>query len=101
MVNKPAPGPSITLGPDGSTSSSVLDSVIVCGVPKTDGSNWMMLPARLALASACSITYTRSPEVPEPAPVVVVALTVYTVGEPIVVGRSKAPMSTIPWIVLG
>ena len=61
----------------------------------------MMLPARFGFASACSITYTRSPESPEPVPLALVRFTVYTVGDPIVVGRSKAPMSTLPLMVRG
>ena len=76
IVSRFAPGPLITSGPEGSASSSVLDSVIVCGVPKTLGSKLMMLPARLGFASACSITYTRSPESPEPVPSALVRSTV-------------------------
>ena len=51
-----APGPSMAIGPDGSDSANVLDSVIVCAEPKTVGSNWITLPARLGLASAWPIT---------------------------------------------
>ena len=49
-----APGPSISSGPDGGFNSSVLDSLIVCGVAalKTVGSNSISLPARFVLALA-------------------------------------------------
>ena len=50
IVRSPGPGPSITIGPDGSPKPSPM--VIDCGVAKTVGSNSMMLPARLVLASA-------------------------------------------------
>jgi hypothetical protein len=75
-VTRLAPGPLITSGPAVSESVSVLESVIVCGVPKTVGSNWIRLPSALGLELAWLMQKSRSPVVPEPAPVSVVALTV-------------------------
>ncbi len=59
-----APGPWITSGQSDSLSSSVLESVIVCGFDalKTVGSNSMTLPAALVLALAWVTAQSRSPE---------------------------------------
>ncbi len=57
-MTAPAPGPSITIGPDGPPSSSVLVRAIVCGLDalKTVGSNWITVPARFGSASAWPTT---------------------------------------------
>ena len=55
-VTRFAPGPLITSGPAVSDSVSVLDSVIVCGEPKTVGSNWIRLPSVFGLALAWLMT---------------------------------------------
>jgi hypothetical protein len=62
------------------------ERVIVCGVAKTVGSNWMRLPSGLGSASAWLMAYRRSPVVPEPEPAAVgplsvVRSTVYYVGK--------------------
>src|SRR5271157_4408342 len=63
IVTTLAPGPSITIGPDGPPRSSVLVKVIVCGLDalKTVGANWITLPARLGFILAWLMTYGRVP----------------------------------------
>ena len=54
-VSRFAPGPLITSGPAVSERVSVLESVMVCGVPKTVGSNSITLPSVFGLALAWSM----------------------------------------------
>ena len=51
IVTTLAPGPSIISGPAVSFSSSVLESLIVCGLAalKTVGSNWIRLPGGIGV----------------------------------------------------
>ena len=79
VTTLPAGGLSISSGPAVSVRSSVLDSVIVCGVAavNTIGLNWISLPAVLVLALAWEMQKSRSPaSVPVVAPVSLVRSTV-------------------------
>ena len=75
MVMGLMPVPSITSGPEDSESTSVPDRVIVCGVPKTVGSNVIRLPAGFVLRLARLTTYGRLPDAPEPIVLVAVEST--------------------------
>ena len=78
IVRRPAPGPSITSGPEVSESISVSASVIVWGVENTDGSKPMTVPFVAVLASAFARKTTNGsvPDVPEPEMPPLVELTV-------------------------
>ena len=92
-VSDDAPGPVIVVWSAVLLRTKPLPSVIVCGMLKTDGSNWMRLPSVLELALAWWMQYTRSPVVPDPAPVTVIALTVKTVGDRSVRSSSRSNTS--------
>ena len=87
-------GPSITIGPDGSASSSVLDNVIVCGVREDCRVKLDHAAGQVSVGVGLLDHVDQVARVARPAPLALVRSTVYTVGEPIVAGRSNAPMST-------